>query len=132
MGVDELEMPTQDGSKLNREPIPDDYTSAEDRIRGFRRLYPEGRIETSLSVMGGKEGWDIPTGPVQITVTARVFRDEDAQHPSAMAHATRRSDAADDVTAEFTQEVAETAAISRALRNMGIITGREPRRPVKS
>lgn len=98
---------------------PDDFARAGDRIYAFHRKYKEGRIHTVID--GVRETGD---GVLIYTVSAAAYKDADTATPDATAHATRATNDPDKITAQFPQETAETAAVSRALRNLGILPKR--------
>lgn len=123
-------------SRLARvEPKPeaavDDLIRADDRLATFWRKYPDGQIDTRVLSVEVDEGESIEmfSGPPIVhtpgstvyTVRAEVYKHADDAAPSAVAHATRGTDDRNDVTAARAQETAETAAVSRALRFMGIL-----------
>ncbi len=107
----------------------DDVATAGERIEAFWKKHPTGRILTAV-----EKSWDVE-GATYYTMRAEVFRDEDTDvdEPHAMAYATRNTGDPDEVTAAFPQETAETSAVSRALRNLGILAvpkkTRAPRKP---
>ena len=105
-------------SKTARTEDPDDFARAGDRIAAFWRKHPDGNILTEV-----EQSSTLVAGVRVITFTARtiVRKDATADAPSATAHATRSTADADEITAAFAQETAETASVSRALRNLGIL-----------
>lgn len=116
-------------SRLNRAPKPDtldDVATAGDRIEAFWKKHELGSILTEI------EQRDVGEATV---FTARVFvrKNADSENPDTTAHATRSTADPDEVTAAFPQETAETSAVSRALRNLGILAvpkkTRAPRKP---
>ncbi len=124
MSTPDIEIPEDTRkSRINRAPrseTPDDFTSAAERIEAFWVAHPNGSIlpevETRQIVTEG-------TVYEVHTVRAYIRKDSLAERPDSVAHATRGDNDEDDVTARFPQETAETAAISRAIRNLGILTG---------
>ena len=126
----DITLPEQTGpSKLHRDPAPvpyvDDVIRADDRIRSFRTKYKTGRIVTTIAFDEGEDtetwaGSVIASGVSTFTVRADVYTDAHSVRPAATAHATRSSNDPDPVTAARPQETAETAAVSRALRYLGI------------
>ena len=97
----------------------DDVVTTAQRLKKFRQKHPDGLIETTVEYDGRVEGY---------TATARVWRAKPGidrygapvYMADAIAHATRTKHAADPITAAHPQEAAETAAIGRALRFLGI------------
>lgn len=97
----------------------DDVVTTEQRLKKFRQKNPDGLIETTVEYDDRVEGY---------TATARVWRAKPGidrygapvYMADAIAHATRTKHAADPITAAHPQEAAETAAIGRALRFLGI------------
>lgn len=99
---------------------PDDYATAADRIEAFHRKYPDGSITTKIT---SRTVDDV----VIFTARANVRKDSrQSYRPNATAHATRSTADSSEIAAERPQETAETVAISRALRNLGILTGAAP------
>lgn len=119
-------------SRLHKTPKSegsDDVASVGERIVEFRRKHPEGSILTEIEHR-------LDNGEVVYTARAFVRKISDSDRPDATAHATRSSLDADEVTAMYPQETAETSAISRALRNLGILAVPKkppvPRKPKES
>lgn len=114
-----------------REGDEDIVTTAQ-RLTKFRRLCPEGVIQTEVEYDPRVEGY---------TATARVWREKPSitrndgtpiTLPDAIAHATRTySSTEDPITRARPQEAAETAAVGRALRFLGI-NPPKPRKPKAS
>lgn len=104
------------------EPL-DDFATAGQRIEMFWRKYPDGSILTEI---------ESESAGAFSVFTARAFvrKDGDSDRPDATAHATRAGYESDDVAAQFPQETAETSAVSRALRNLGILA--VPKAPRKA
>jgi hypothetical protein len=104
----------------------DDIVTADQRIKKFRTKYPDGVIATSVesdaqgTFTARAEVWK--TSPTTGVGGARYTR-----HPDATATATRSRDDEPSVGSLYPQESAETAAIGRALRFLGI----EPPKPRK-
>lgn len=114
-------------SRLTRTPRtedPEDFARAVDRIAAFWRKHPAGNILTEIEAREIHTEEHLP----YFVFTARAFvrKDATAEAPDTTAHATRSEADPDHITAQFAQETAETAAISRALRNLGILA--KPRR----
>lgn len=102
----------------------DDVATAGERIEAFWERYPDGSILTEIEPHHNAEIL------VSIyTVRAFVRKNGDAERPDATAHATRSTADPDAITAQFPQETAETSAISRALRNLGILAVSRPAPP---
>lgn len=122
--TDDFELPkSSQRSKLDRAPKSDeadDVTTAADRIAAFWRKYPNGSILTEVESTRIDTVDHLPY--FTHTVRAFVRKDGTASLPDATAHATRSDSDPDPVTAAYPQETAETAAVSRALRNAGILT----------
>lgn len=118
----DIELPEAVGSRIHRPPkseSPDDFTTAAERIAAFWETWPNG------SILPEVESRQVVTDGVlpHCVYTVRVYVRKDAasERPDAVAHATRSEADPDPVTAQFAQEVAETSAISRAIRNLGIL-----------
>ena len=108
-------------SRLNRKPkadAPDEVATAEQRIKAFWRLHPDGNILTEIETREVRTDELLP----YFVHTARAFvrKNADSDTPDATAHATRSDNDPDEITAAFPQETAETSAIARAIRNLGI------------
>ncbi|WP_295102990.1 helix-turn-helix transcriptional regulator [uncultured Microbacterium sp.] len=120
---DDIEFPTDDRqSRINRPPkseAPDDFASAADRIAAFWEKYPEGSILTEVEERTIDDGQSLPYR--SYTVRAFIQKHSESDRPDAIAHATRDEADDDEVTAAFPQETAETSAVSRALRYLGIL-----------
>lgn len=121
---DDIEFPQDDRkSRINRPPkadTPEDVTSAADRIEAFWQKYPGGSIlpEVDSRIM------ETPDGPCTVyTVRAFIRKDSQSESPDSVAHATRGENDPDPLVAQYPQETAETSAISRAIRNLGILAG---------
>lgn len=100
----------------------DDVATAGERIVAFWEKYPDGSILTEV------ESTDyLPHR--EYTVRAFIRKNGDADGPDSTAHATRTTADPDPITAQFPQETAETSAISRALRNLGILAVSRPAQP---
>lgn len=123
-------------SRLDRTPKPtdesdtDDPITANQRIATFWRKHKNGRISTTVILLDERDVVDVDSWthdavrkvstPSRYTVRAEVWKDAETAKPDATAHATRGSDDPDQITADRPQETAETAAVSRALRYLGI------------
>lgn len=120
---DDIEFPTDDRqSRINRPPkseAPDDFASAADRIAAFWEKYPEGSILPEVEETTINDGQSLPYR--SYTVRAFIRKNSESEGPDAIAHATRDEADDDEVTAAFPQETAETSAVSRALRYLGIL-----------
>lgn len=120
---DDIDFPTDDRqSRINRPPkseTPDDFASASDRIEAFWQKYPEGSILPEIDHVVVDDGQSMPYRVY--TVRAFIRKHSGSDSPDAIAHATRGENDPDEVTRTFPQETAETSAISRALRNLGIL-----------
>ncbi len=127
-------------SRLNRVPKPDtldDVATAGDRIEAFWKKHENGSILTEVESREVQVGARRPDswGEMATVYTARVFvrKNAESENPDTTAHATRSTADPDEVTAAFPQETAETSAVSRALRNLGILAvpkkTRAPRKP---
>lgn len=121
--VAEIELPESlEKNRLVRTPrpeAPDDFASAADRIAAFWEKYPEGSILPEVEETTIDDGQSLPYR--SYTVRAFIRKNSESERPDAIAHATRDEADDDEVTAAFPQETAETSAVSRALRNLGIL-----------
>jgi hypothetical protein len=111
-----IQIPDDSTSRLHRAPRtdPDDVTTAGDRIVKFWAKYKDGRIEPTVDTTYRDD--------VAIHMaTVKVWKNGDSDKPDVTAHATRATNDPDPITAERAQETAETAALSRALRYLGIL-----------
>lgn len=113
-------------SRLQRptpKPDTDDVATAGERIEAFWEKYPDGSILTEVETreVSGQYPYSV------YTVRAFIRKNGDADGPDSTAHATRSENDPDPVTAQYAQETAETSAISRALRYIGILA--TPRKP---
>lgn len=108
-------------SRLQRTPKgdADDFVSAESRIEAFWERFPEGSILPEVEEKTIDDGQSLPYRV--FTVRAYIRKNAQSERPDSVAHATRGDDDPDAVVAQFPQETAETAAISRAIRNLGIL-----------
>lgn len=117
-----IDVPVDDTKSRLRKPTEspenDSFVLATDRIRAFHNLYPDGRIITTVER-------DVYGDAVVFTVAAHVYKTSESDKPDAMAHATRDTRDEDDGVARRPQETAETVAVSRALRNVGILVSAE-------
>lgn len=106
------------------EPL-DDVATVGERIEAFWERYPDGNILTEIETRVIETTEHLPYS----VYTARVFvrKNADAESPDTTAHATRSEADPDPITAQFAQETAETSAVSRALRNLGILA--TPKKP---
>lgn len=104
-------------SRLNREPAPvagfdpDDITTVDEKVATFWGLYPDGSIDASDIEQVGADSW---------RVTAYVWKNATNPHPDANGSATRTVELDGHVSAQFALETAQSVAISRALRFLGI------------
>lgn len=125
LSVTEIQLPEGPAkSRLHRaekNETPDDFRTAAERIEAFWELHPSGSILTEVETTVVEAAETLPY--LVFTVRAFVRKDSLDERPSATAHATRGENAEDELTAQFPQETAETAAISRAIRNIGILAG---------
>jgi hypothetical protein len=131
IAVTEIELPeSSEKNRLNRAPrseAPDDFASAADRIAAFWEKYPEGSILPEVEETTINDGQSLPYR--SYTVRAFVRKHSDSDRPDAIAHATRDEADDDEVTRAFPQETAETSAVSRALRYLGILPHGKPAEP---
>ncbi len=131
----DITLPDDDGrSRIRRtpqaEPLPDDAVTADERIAAFWRKHKNGRLDTQLILINGEPAHEVGSfdgttvmevgGRREFTVRATVWRDASDPFPSATAEATRSNDDPDPITAERPQETARTAALSAAIRFLGI------------
>ena len=98
---------------------PEDVATAGERIEAFWARYPEGSILTEVEVREVVTAEILPYSV--FTVRAFVRKDASAERPDTTGHATRSEADPDPITAAFAQETAETSAVSRALKNLGIL-----------
>lgn len=109
-------------SKLQRTPKPDtfdDVATAMERVEAFWAKYPEGSILPEVESRVIDDGQSLP---FQVfTVRAYVRKNSESERPDAVAHATRGENDEDELVRLRPQESAETSAISRAIRNLGIL-----------
>lgn len=123
IAVTEIELPeSTEKNRLVRPPkseAPDDFASAADRIAAFWEKYPEGSILPEVEETRIDDGQSLPYR--SYTVRAFIRKNSESESPDAIAHATRDEADDDEVTAAFPQETAETSAVSRALRYLGIL-----------
>ena len=105
----------------------DDVATAGERIEAFWQKYPDGSILTEIEERTVTTAEHLPYS----VYTARGFvrKNADAESPDATAHATRSEADPDPITAAYAQETAETSAVSRALRNLGILAVSRPAPP---
>lgn len=113
-----IQLPEDKSRSRLKAPTPEtdeDFATAKDRIAAFWERYPNGSIlpaePTTADIPGGRE----------YTVRAFVRKDSSSDSPDTTAHATRGTDDPDPIVARYPQESAETSAISRALRFLGIL-----------
>lgn len=109
-------------SRLQRPPkgdTLDDVATAMERVEAFWEKYPDGSILPEVEARVVDDGQSLP---YQVfTVRAYVRKNSDSERPDAVAHATRGENDEDDLVRAYPQESAETSAISRAIRNLGIL-----------
>lgn len=118
-------------SRLQRTPKPDtldDVATAMERVEAFWAKYPEGSILPEIEVRTISEdvmeiGWDKPRSVEYQIYIARAYvrKNSESERPDAVAHATRGENDEDELVRLRPQESAETSAISRAIRNLGIL-----------
>lgn len=120
-----IQLPEDTSKSRLSKPAPkleptDDVATAGERIEAFWEKYPEGSILTEIETRVVETAEHLPYS----VYTARVFvrKNADAESPDVTAHATRSEADPDPITAQFAQETAETSAVSRALRYIGILT----------
>lgn len=103
-------------SRLSRPPVsgfdPDDISNVDAKVAAFREACPEGRIDATQIVQVG-DAW---------LVTARVWRTSDGVEPDSTGSALRTT-TTDEGWGEYPLETAQSVAIGRALRFLGIQTG---------
>jgi DNA-binding XRE family transcriptional regulator len=105
-------------SRLQRAPKADtidDVATAMERVEAFWAKYPDGSILPEVEVSENADGYKV------YTVRAFVRKNSASDGPDAVAHATRGENDEDDLVRAYPQESAETSAISRAIRNLGIL-----------
>lgn len=122
--IPDIEYPTDDRKSRLARPArsesPEDVTTAPERIDAFWAKHPDGSIMTEVETTVVEAAGVIPY--LVFTVRAYVRRHAEDSLPAATAHATRGQNDEDELVRQFPQETAETAAVSRALRNAGILT----------
>ncbi|MFF7293167.1 helix-turn-helix domain-containing protein [Microbacterium sp. NPDC008134] len=129
---DDIHFPIDDRqSRINRPPraeTPDDVIRAADRIEAFWEKHPDGSIlpEVEIETLADADG--IPYR--SYTARAYVRKDASSERADVVAHATRSERDEDEYVRRYAQETAETSAISRAIRNLGILaTAPKPNEP---
>lgn len=105
--------------RLAKVETVEDVATATERIEAFWAKYPEGSILPEVDTRIVDDGQSLPY-PV-FTVRAYVRKHSESERPDAVAHATRGENDEDELVRLRPQESAETAAISRAIRNLGIL-----------
>jgi hypothetical protein len=90
----------------------DDFTTADERLSTFWRKYKDGTISSQSTRR------ELPDGGAEWTVTVRVEVQEPEREVTASA--TRSTVDGDPIVAAYPHETAQTAALSRALRFLGI------------
>jgi hypothetical protein len=105
-----LNRPAKDSGPLSS-PDPDDLSTVDGKVAEFWSACPEGRIETEVDL---HQSGDV------VVATARVWRDRTDGQPVTTAHASRSYVDDADPFAYRATEAAETVAIGRALRFLGI------------
>jgi hypothetical protein len=98
-------------SKPDFGPDPDDLSTVDGKVTSFWAAYPDGRIETEVILN--------QSGDVAVAA-ARVWRDRKDQAPTTTATASRSYVDDADPFSYRAVEAAETVAIGRALRFLGI------------
>lgn len=121
----DIDIPASDRkSRLNREPgpvtgfDPDDVATVDDKIASFWTFHPDGAIDASDIEQIAEHAW---------RVTARVWKDADStRRADSTGSATRTLDLDGHISGQFSLETAQSVAIGRALRFLGITaeTGR--------
>jgi len=98
---------------------PDDYESVENRITSFWKLYPAGRIITSIVAVDEK----------QIVMKAEVFTDREDQRPATVDFA-QEYIGGSKLNTNSWLEVCATSAIGRALADLDFVKtkGKRPSR----
>lgn len=98
---------------------PDDVATVDEKIAEFWRRHPDGAILPNVEVY--RDVFDVPT----YTVTAHVWKKRTLPDtlPDATAHASCTRGVGDEFSAIYALETAESKALGRALRYLGI-TGR--------
>lgn len=108
-------------SRLQRPKVEtaDDVATAMERVEAFWAKYPEGSILPEVETRIVDDGQSLP---FQVfTVRVYVRKNSESERPDAVAHATRGENDEDEIVRLRPQESAETSAISRAIRNLGIL-----------
>jgi hypothetical protein len=106
-------------SRLDREagPVtgfaPDDIATVDAKIAAFWTLYPDGAIDASDVEQTGEHSW---------RVTAYVWKSGDSEgRADSTGSATRTLDLDGHISGQFSLETAQSVAIGRALRFLGIM-----------
>lgn len=120
---DDVEIPEDTRrSRLNKpgnEAVDEEFVRAEDRFARFRRQHPEGGMQAALERV-----IEHADGHLTYVVQARAWSETTAlgaggRQASAWAQGSTKS--SNPVIAGSPLESAETIALSRALRNLGIL-----------
>lgn len=91
---------------------PDDVATVDDKVSAFWADYPEGAIDASDVEQIAQDAW---------RVTAYVWKNRDADgRPDSTGSATRTVDLDGHVSGAFALETAQSVAVGRALRFLGI------------
>lgn len=117
--VDDAPSKIRGRSAVRTDDNPDDIGVVDAKVRAFWAEHENGRIETDVKVIK-TDGL-----PTTFLVTANVWKDVLHTAPDATGHALREYNDDDEPYGLFPLESAETVAIGRALRFLGI-TGEVP------
>jgi hypothetical protein len=105
-------------SRLNRPagPVtgfdPDDIATVDAKVAAFWALHPDGAIDASDVEQVGEHSW---------RVTAHVWKNADSEgRADSTGSATRTLDLGGHISGQFSLETAQSVAIGRALRFLGI------------
>lgn len=125
----DIDIPASDRkSRLNREsgPVtsfdPDDIATVDDKIASFWMLYPDGAIDASDVEQTAPDAWRV-TAYVWKTNPRGQF--DGGRYADSTGSATRTLDLDGHISGQFSLETAQSVAIGRALRFLGITA--EPR-----
>lgn len=112
--------------KPHSQVMDEEFVTAAERFAEFRRLHPEGYVEATLDRV-----IEHPDGNVTYVMTAAAWLKRPGfgavSSPDSTAWAQGSTNSDNTVIAGSPLESADTIARSRAIRNLGILDGTEPR-----
>jgi hypothetical protein len=124
--LDEIEIPTdmsasrlaprKRAARSTSEVDPDDVGTVDDKVTSLYAAYPQAAYETTY------EWWQDGLGVRSYAFVARVWLDRSdvTGRPDAVAHAERTQGVGEEPYASRAMETAESVALGRALRFIGI------------